>query len=64
MNNLSIQKKNTKFIIMENNTPYKFHEDGLIQNEFENIQEAENMLKIIYQQKEIREDVIRIFGEE
>ena len=61
--NISIKKINNKFVVMEGDVPYKFRDDALIQNQFDNIEEAESIVKAIHTQKEIFADVERIFGD-
>jgi hypothetical protein len=61
---ISIKTIDNKFIIMEGDVPYKFRDDGLVKNLFDNIEEAESMLKTILTQREIYTDIERIFGEE
>jgi len=59
---ISIKKIDNTFVVMDGDVPYKFREDALIENKFDNIEEAESIVKTIFTQREIFADVERIFG--
>ena len=56
---ISIKKIDNKYVVMEGDVPYKFRDDALIQNKFDNIEEAESIVRAIHIQREIINDFWR-----
>lgn len=56
---ISIKKIDNKYVVMEGDVPYKFRDDALIQNKFDNIEEAESIVRAIHTQREIIHDFWR-----
>ena len=56
---ISIKQIHNKYVVMEGDVPYKFRDDALIQNKFDNIEEAESIVRAIHIQREIINDFWR-----